>query len=109
MRVSARASRLRLSPQKARLVVDLVRGKHVSEALEILSFTPKKAHVIASFRLERSDDVDTELDEAGVVKLAYDAQFNQYRVRVDASLKEPAKAALVALAQKARASFSKGA
>lgn len=76
-------------------------------AFNFVSFTPKKAHVIVSFRLERSDEVDTELDEAGVVKLAYDAQFNQYRVRVDASLKEPAKAALVALAQKARASFSK--
>lgn len=77
-------------------------------AFNFVSFTPKKAHVIVSFRLERSDEVDAELDEAGVVKLAYDAQFNQYRVRVDASLKETAKAALVALAQKSRASFGKG-
>ncbi|MEW6691655.1 MAG: 50S ribosomal protein L22 [Pseudomonadota bacterium] len=32
-----------VSPQKARLVADLVRGKHVAEALQILKFTNKKA------------------------------------------------------------------
>lgn len=31
-----------ISPQKARLVVDLVRGKGVEEALGILDFSPKK-------------------------------------------------------------------
>lgn len=33
----------RLSPRKARLVADLVRGKGVEEAVHILSLTPKKA------------------------------------------------------------------
>ncbi|MDM7322519.1 MAG: 50S ribosomal protein L22 [Gammaproteobacteria bacterium] len=33
----------RVSPQKARLVADLVRGKPVAEALTILKFTNKKA------------------------------------------------------------------
>lgn len=33
----------RVSPQKARLVADLVRGKDVSEALEILTFSQKKS------------------------------------------------------------------
>ncbi len=34
---------LRMSPQKVRLVVDLIRGKPVEEALNILNFTPKAA------------------------------------------------------------------
>jgi large subunit ribosomal protein L22 len=34
---------VRLSPQKARLVADLVRGKKVDEALNILKFSTKKA------------------------------------------------------------------
>lgn len=34
---------LRVSPRKARLVVDLVRGKHVEEAINILSFTRRAA------------------------------------------------------------------
>jgi large subunit ribosomal protein L22 len=32
----------RVSPQKARLVADLIRGKDAAEALEILTFLPKK-------------------------------------------------------------------
>jgi len=34
---------LRLTPRKARLVVDLIRGKKAAEADRILRFTPKKA------------------------------------------------------------------
>jgi large subunit ribosomal protein L22 len=33
----------RISPSKARLVADLVRGKSVDDALALLRFTPKKA------------------------------------------------------------------
>lgn len=41
--IRAKLSNLDTSAQKARLVVDLVRGKPVSEALNILKFTPNKA------------------------------------------------------------------
>ena len=34
---------IRISPRKARLVADLIRGKRVDEALGILALTPKKA------------------------------------------------------------------
>ena len=34
---------IRMSPQKARLVVDLIRGKNVNEALMTLKFTNKRA------------------------------------------------------------------
>src|SRR5262245_24318799 len=34
---------IKMSPQKARLVVDLIRGKHVNEALMTLKFTNKSA------------------------------------------------------------------
>jgi large subunit ribosomal protein L22 len=33
---------LRIAPRKARLVVDLIRGKNVGEALNILEFVPRK-------------------------------------------------------------------
>lgn len=40
---------LRVSPRKARPVADLVRGKNVEEAINILKFSPKKASkIIAS-------------------------------------------------------------
>ncbi len=41
--IKAKLSNLSTSAQKARLVVDLVRGKPVMEALNILKFTPNKA------------------------------------------------------------------
>jgi large subunit ribosomal protein L22 len=41
--IRAKLSNLDTSAQKARLVVDLVRGKPVDEALTILKFTPNKA------------------------------------------------------------------
>ena len=43
MEAKAVAKFVRISPQKARLVVDLVRGKKVEEAQKVLTFTPKKA------------------------------------------------------------------
>jgi len=46
MQVSATAKRLRISPQKARLVVDQVRGKPVSDALDILGFSTQKGAVL---------------------------------------------------------------
>ncbi|MDI7261664.1 MAG: 50S ribosomal protein L22 [Thermodesulfobacteriota bacterium] len=43
MEVSARLRFVQMSPQKARLVADLVRGKGSEEAMNILSFTKKAA------------------------------------------------------------------
>lgn len=43
---------VRLSAQKGRLVADLVRGKTVEQALNILAFSPKKGAVIVKKVLE---------------------------------------------------------
>jgi large subunit ribosomal protein L22 len=43
--VTAKAMQVRVSPRKMRLVVDLVRGRDVNEALGILKFTSNKAAV----------------------------------------------------------------
>lgn len=48
MESKAKLSYARLSPQKTRLVVDLVRGKNVQEALNLLKFSPQKAAAIVS-------------------------------------------------------------
>ena len=42
MEVVAKLRGARISAQKARLVADQIRGKAVEEALEILTFSPKK-------------------------------------------------------------------
>ena len=43
MKVQAKARRLRVSPQKARLVVDQIRGLPVTTALDVLRFDVQKS------------------------------------------------------------------
>lgn len=43
MEARATAKYIRISPQKARLVVDLIRGKTAEEAINLLRFTKKRA------------------------------------------------------------------
>jgi large subunit ribosomal protein L22 len=48
----AKLSDARLSPQKARLVADQIRGLQVAKALNLLAFSPKKAARILKKLLE---------------------------------------------------------
>jgi len=48
----AKLSDARLSPQKARLVADQIRGLPISNALNILAFSPKKAARVVKKLLE---------------------------------------------------------
>ena len=59
MEARAKLSYVRLSPQKTRLVVDMVRGKKVQEAMNILKFSPQKAAAVVS-KLVRSAVANAE-------------------------------------------------
>jgi len=48
MESSAKLSLIRLSPRKTRLVVDLVRGKGIQEALNTLNFLPQPSAKLIS-------------------------------------------------------------
>ena len=52
MQVQAKLYGVRLSAQKGRLVADLVRGQPIANALNILTFTPKKGAKIIKKVLE---------------------------------------------------------
>ena len=68
METVAVAKYISMSPQKIRLVADLIRGKKVEDALNILSFTPKASaplvskvlkSAIANAGQKKGVDVDT--------------------------------------------------
>ncbi len=72
----------RISPRKARLAANLVRGKDVGDALEILAFTRKKsagmikqliesAVANAEFKAEQ-DDQRLDIDELVISKITVD-------------------------------------
>ena len=48
MEASAKLSFARLSPRKTRLVVDMVRGKKIQDALNILKFSPQPSAKLVS-------------------------------------------------------------
>ncbi|VFP81931.1 50S ribosomal protein L22 [Candidatus Erwinia haradaeae] len=77
METIARQCRARSSAQKIRLVANLVRGKKVSKALEILIYTNKKAAVLvkkvlesAIANAEHNDGVD--IDNLKITKIFVD-------------------------------------
>lgn len=64
---TATAKTVRIAPRKVRLVVDLIRGKHISEAISILKFTPRGASPVvekvlmsAIANAEHNFDLDVE-------------------------------------------------
>lgn len=77
MRVSAQHKNARISAQKARLVADLVRGKDVAQALNILTFSPKKGaelikKVLESAIANAEHNNGADIDELKVVTIFVD-------------------------------------
>lgn len=58
----------RISPRKARLVTDLIKGRHVNEATDILKFTHKRASVMV-LKVLRAAMTDADEQEADTAKL----------------------------------------
>ena len=86
MQVSAKARRLSISPQKARLVVDMVRGKPVSDALDILSFSPQKGAVLVRKVVESAianaeNNEGADIDELKVTEIFVDEGLTMKRIR----------------------------
>ncbi|MDR0271331.1 50S ribosomal protein L22 [Paenibacillus sp.] len=46
MEAKAHARSIRIAPRKVKLVIDLIRGKQVGEAIAILRHTPKSASLV---------------------------------------------------------------
>jgi large subunit ribosomal protein L22 len=80
METQAKLYGVRLSAQKGRLVADLIRGRTVEQALNILAFTPKKSAQLikkvlesAIANAEHNDGAD--VDELRVSRIDVDKGF----------------------------------
>jgi len=63
MEVRASVSGIRVSPRKARLVIDAVRGKRVADAITIMRFLPQKtAHDVGKLLVSVSANAENNYD-----------------------------------------------
>ena len=86
MEVSASAKRLRISAQKERLVADQIRGKPVADALDLLSFSNKKASVLMRKALESvvanaENNEGADIDELKVSEVYVNEGMTMKRIR----------------------------
>jgi large subunit ribosomal protein L22 len=79
---------VRLSSDKGRLVADLIRGKKVDQALNILTFTPRKAAVIIKKALEsaianaeHNDGADIDELKVKSIYVEQGATLKRFRAR----------------------------
>ncbi len=68
---------IRMSPQKVRLVLDVVRGKAVKEALTILQFLPQKAAIpvakaLKSAAANAENNFNMDPDDLVITKVSAD-------------------------------------
>ena len=86
MQTTAILRGVHLSPQKARLVADLVRGQKVGNALNILNFTPKKGaeiikKVVESAIANAEHNEGADIDELKVTSIYVDKGIVLKRIR----------------------------
>lgn len=86
MEVQAVLRGARLSAQKARLVADQIRGKAVGEALDLLTFSPKKGATIIKKVLESAianaeHNEGADVDELMVSTIFVDEGLTMKRIR----------------------------
>lgn len=86
MEIAAKLRGARLSAQKARLVADQIRGKGVEEALDILSFSPKKGAAIIKKVLDSAianaeHNEGADIDELKVSTIFVDEGMTMKRLR----------------------------
>jgi large subunit ribosomal protein L22 len=84
--VKAIARYVRVSPQKARLVVDLIRGRRAAEALELLRFTRKRiagdvAKLLQSAIANATDRGELDVDALYVTRAFVNDGPRQKRIR----------------------------
>ncbi len=89
MQARAKQEHVRISPQKARLVADQVRGLHVAKALQLLQFSNKKAAVTVKKLLESAisnaeHNEGADVDELTVSRVFVDAGPTMKRTRARA-------------------------
>ncbi len=75
--------------------------------MNFVTFYPRKAHVIMTFKLSQTQEIDEEVGEAEVDTMPYDTGWKQYRVRISSQPEENEKEIVRKLAKRAHEGYGK--
>lgn len=67
-----------------------------------VQFVPRRKHVNVHVRLDRSEELDARLEEAGLPLIAYDKRFRYYRATIEPAMFQEHRDTLLELFQEAR-------
>jgi large subunit ribosomal protein L22 len=88
MNACAKVRNLRCSPQKMRLVADLIRGKHAQKAMDLLYFSDKKSAMIMrkaliSVLANAENNQGADVDDLYVISVSVDVggRLKRWRAR----------------------------
>jgi hypothetical protein len=71
-------------------------------AMNFVSFTPRKGHVIMAIKLPQTPEFDQKVEEARLATLTYDSQWREYRLRIGTDLDAKQREVLLGLIRQAR-------
>jgi hypothetical protein len=72
-----------------------------------VTFMPRKAHVLMTLKLPKTEETDNTLEEVGLVTLTYETQWRQYRLRIDSDINDKKREVLIRLIRQARERFGR--
>ena len=86
MEVKANLKYIRVSPQKCRLIVDTIRGKKVSDALDILNYSKQKSSDIVKKVLESAianaeHNEGADVDDLRIAEIYVNEGMTMKRIR----------------------------
>lgn len=77
------------------------------QPLNFVAFRPRKAHVLVSVKLPKTDETDQLLEDAGIETMAYETHRRLYRLRITEPLDEGQRDVFQSIARKAREGFGR--
>ena len=77
--------------------------------MNFVAFMPRNAHVIMTFKVAQTQEIDEELSEAEIDTLPYDSTWKQYRLRIDSDPADNEIQVVRSLAKRAHESYGKNA
>ncbi len=76
-------------------------------SMNFVTFYPRKAHVIMTFKLSQTQEIDEEVAEAEVDTMPYDTAWKQYRLRISSHPQENEKEIVRKLAKRAHEGYGR--